>query len=217
MTDSPSNVANSPSMAKRHLSDSADSPALNQIPRAPKKGRFSDPTPIPPTPQKNLSDGPPNNNAETILHASSVFKSVEAVQTTNFMSSASNRVYCKTVANGIFHLFYVERLDGIESFVHPLLQQIESSGDSSSVKGRTKIIAVAPRRIDKQHNEPQMKAGQNSIYKKHYFVAMFPDKNSDKVKHAKEIAKVGTLPSQTKWSVPRSLVCISLMCALSVL
>ena len=68
----------------------------------------------------------------------------------------------------------------------------ESGGDSSSVKGKTKIIAVAPRRIDKEHNDPQMKAGKNNIYKKHYFVAMFPDKKSDKLKYAKEVAKVGT-------------------------
>ena len=140
----------------------------NADPPSQKKRNHEDaPAPIPPSPlkvQKTTSLESNTENEKCItptakIAANEAFKPFNAIPPVNLMSAAGPRIYIKTVANGLFHLIYVQELDGSEAFSHPVVTKLfpnpkERIGEKTNFVRQTGIIAAAPRRTSKALNVP---------------------------------------------------------------
>jgi hypothetical protein len=142
--------------------------------------------PIPPSPlkfQKTTSSESNTKNKKGItptakIAAEDAFKPFNAIAPVNLMGVAPPRLYIKTVANGLFHLIYVQELNGTEAFSHPLIEELfpnpaERIGKKTDFVRRTGIIAAAPRRTSKALNIPlTRKASGLRVFKAMVYVSI---------------------------------------------
>jgi hypothetical protein len=163
----PPNNVDSPSQKKRNHTDA--------------------PVPIPPSPpklQKTTSSESTTENKKDMtpttakIAAEDAFKPFNAIGPVNLMGAASPRLYIKTVANGLFHLIYVQELDGTEAFSHPVIKQLfpnpkERIGEKTDFVRSTGIIAVAPRRTSKALNIPTFRTtNDHKVFKAMVYVSI---------------------------------------------
>jgi hypothetical protein len=165
-------------------------PSIDNIdsPSEKKRGYQDAPVPIAPSPAKlqktTSSESNPKNKKGTMtpttekIAAEYAFKPFNAMGPVNLMGAAGPRLYIKTVANGLFHLIYVQELNGTEAFSHPVIKQLfpnpkEGIGEKTDFVHRTGIIAVAPRRTSKALNIPiSRKASDNKTFKAMVYVSI---------------------------------------------
>jgi hypothetical protein len=94
------------------------------------------------------------------------------------MSAAGPRLYIKTVANGLFHLIYVQELDGTEALSLPVIKQLfpnpkECIGKKTDFVRCTSIITAAPRHTSKMLNIPiSRKASKNKTFKAMAYISI---------------------------------------------
>jgi hypothetical protein len=124
---------------------------------AEKRNHNDAPAPIPPSPpklQKTTSESKTNKKKDVTptarIAAEDAFKPFKTIEPVNLMGAAGPRLYIKTVANGLFHLIYVQELKGTEAFSHPVIKQLfpnpnQRIGKNTDFVHRPGIIAVAPR------------------------------------------------------------------------
>jgi hypothetical protein len=165
-----------------------ESPQKDQtlpLPRKKRKNKDA-PVPIPPSPpklQKTNSSESNTKHKKSItptakIAAEDAFKPFNAIGPINLMGAARPRLYIKTVANGLFHLIYVQELNGTEAFSHPIIQQLfpnptECIGKKTDFVRHTGIIAAAPRRTSKALNIPIIrKASENRAFKAMVYVSI---------------------------------------------
>jgi hypothetical protein len=159
----------------------------NIDPTSQQKRKHNDPlVPIPPSPPKLQKTTSSESNTKTKksmtpttkIAAKDAFKPFNAIGPVNLMGAAGPRLYIKTVANGLFHLIYVQELNGTEAFSHPVIKQLfpnptERFGEKTDFVRRTGIIAAAPRRTSKALNIPiSRKASDNKTFKAMVYVSM---------------------------------------------
>jgi hypothetical protein len=162
-------------------------PTDNIDPTSQKKRNHKDAlVPIPPSPsklQKTTSSESNTKNKKGItptakIAAKDAFKPFNAIAPVNLMGAALPRLYIKTVANGLFHLIYVQELNGTEAFSHPVIQELFPKpaariGKKNDFVRRTGIIAVAPRRTSKALNIPiTRKASGLRVFKTMVYVSI---------------------------------------------
>jgi hypothetical protein len=162
-------------------------PTHNIDPPTQKKRNHKDAlVPIPPSPpklQKTTSSESNTKNKKgitptTTIAAEDAFKPFNAIGPVNLMGALPPRLCIKTVANGLFHLIYVQELNGTEAFSHPVIQQLfpnprERIGKKTDFVCRTGIIAAAPRRTSKALNIPIIrKASDHRAFKAMVYVSI---------------------------------------------
>jgi hypothetical protein len=164
----------------------ATAPTDDTDPPSQKKRNHEDsPAPIPPSPMKLHKATSLETNAENEkcitptakIAAEKAFKPFNAIPPINLMSAPGPRLYIKTVANGLFHLIYVQELDGTEAYSHPVLKQLfpnpkERIGKKTDFVRQTGIIAAVPRRRSKALNIPiSRRANDNKTFKAMVYVS----------------------------------------------
>jgi hypothetical protein len=160
----------------------------NIDPTSQQKRKHNDPlVPIPPSPpklQKTTSSESNTKNRKGItlttkIAAGDAFKPFNAIWPVNLMGAAGPRLYIKTVANGLFHLIYVQELNGNEAFSYPVIRELfpnpkERVGDNKTDFVRhTGIIAAAPQRTSKALHTPIIRrTSDNKTFKATVYVSI---------------------------------------------
>jgi hypothetical protein len=171
--------------------DNIDSPSQN------KRNQEDAPAHIPPSPPKLQRTTSSESNTKnkkgmtttttTKITLEDALKPFKAIKPINLMGAAGPRLYIKTVANGLFHLLYVQELNETEAFSHPVIKKLfpnpkERIGEKTDFVRRTGIIAVAPRRTSKAMNVAiSRKTSDNKTFKAMVYVSML-DSNTPSCK-----------------------------------
>jgi hypothetical protein len=175
----------------------AAEPTNNMHPPSQKKRNHEDvSTPIPPSPPKLKKTTSSESNSKekkgvtptAKIAKEDPFKPFNAIRPVNLMSAAGPRLYIKTVAHGLFHLIYVQELNGTEAFSHPVIKKLfpnpnERTGKNTDFVQSTGIIAAAPRRTSKALNIPTFRTtNDHKVFKATVYVSIL-DNSAPTCKH----------------------------------
>ena len=137
------------------------------------------------------------------------FKKYKDVSPRNFMSSASGAYMISLKGN--IDLFYFEQGQN-EVFVNPLVQLLFGENNKQvhgymakkeALLKATNIVAVVPRRMNLQNDEPQWKINQNNKgkFKKHYLIRFDPTLNPSKESKKKALEALVSVRYKSRLSM----------------